>query len=158
MYLLFYNSISGDFYWKVSRSNRVKVGDRAGYLQSNGYITLNIGQKHYLVHRLVWLYRYGRLPTETVDHIDMNRSNNRVENLRLCNRSENQNNSGKHIDNTSGFKGVHKHKKTGKWCAQAGINGKKKYLGLFITPEEASKVYNDYIKIVHGAFYLDTTK
>jgi HNH endonuclease/AP2 domain len=159
--LLEYDTINGGFIWKQPRSNRVKIGDKAGCLQPHGYTSINISKKYYLARRLVWLYHFGVLPSgtgETIDHIDMNRSNNKVENLRLCTRSDNQNNSGKHIDNTSGFKGVHLHRKTGKWCAQVGILGKKKYLGLFSTPEEASLAYNNYVKTVHGEFYRDTTK
>jgi hypothetical protein len=73
-----------------------------------------------------------------VDHIDNNRLNNNIDNLRFASHSENAMNRQIGNRNTSGFKGLTFHKKSNKWMAQLIINGENKYLGLFETIEEAN--------------------
>jgi hypothetical protein len=76
------------------------------------------------------------------DHMNMNKLDNRRENLRICNRSENIRNTGLRSTNSSGYKGVTLHKARNKWRARIRVNGKKKSLGYFATKEEAAKAYN----------------
>lgn len=76
------------------------------------------------------------MPKE-IDHINHNRSDNRLNNLREVTHVENGHNISKKTNNTTGYTGVVYHKATGKWLAQIMINGKNKYLGLFSTIEEA---------------------
>ena len=72
---------NGDIYWKLSRSNVIKVGKKAGYLNPNMYLSTSIDGKLYLNHRLIFLMHYGYLP-KYIDHIDGNHYNNDPANVR----------------------------------------------------------------------------
>jgi hypothetical protein len=139
--ILFYCAITGHFTWLVSTARRIKIGDRAGTPNEKGYIIIQINGKLYRAHRLAWLYVHGYLPTKQIDHKNGIKDDNRIDNLREATNSENHQNKGKRKDNTSGFTGVTFHKPTGKWLAQIGIGGKKHFLGLFNTREEARDAY-----------------
>ena len=100
-------------------------------------------------HKLIMGYKDGL----DVDHIDGNKLNNQRSNLRFCSRSQNLMNRGKNKNNGSGYKGVYWKQKSNKWCAQIGrIGGRKTYLGLFETVEEASLAYRDAAKKLHGQY------
>jgi len=154
--LLKYSPEAGNFIWNAVVGRRIKAGNLAGTPQKRGSISIKIGGRQYLAHRLVWLYVHGEFPSNLIDHIDGNPSNNRLDNIRECTNSENLKNQATSKRNTSGFKGVTFHKLTGKWQAGARLNGKRIHLGLFSTPEEASQVYNDFAKENHGEFYRNT--
>lgn len=147
---------TGIFIWNVQKGQRIKAGDIAGTPQNRGSIVIKINGKQYLAHRLAWLYTHGEFPSRLIDHLDGDPSNNRLNNIRECTNSENLKNQSVSKRNTSGFKGVTFHKLSGKWQAGARLNGKRIHLGLYNTPEEASKVYNDFAKEHHGKFYRDT--
>jgi len=100
------------------------------------------------MHRLVM----NAQPGEQVDHIHHLTLDNRKSELRLCTRSQNQCNTGKHADNTSGYKGVGWHKHNQKWEAQIALDGKKKHLGYFGTPELAHAAYCKAAHELHGDF------
>lgn len=89
---------------------------------------------------------------EHVDHINGNTLDNRRSNLRLVTRSQNMCNRTKQVNNKSGYKGVRSHKASGKWIAEIGISGKRFYLGLHNTPEEAHAAYREAAKNLHGEF------
>lgn len=89
---------------------------------------------------------------ELVDHIDGNGLNNQRDNLRLATHSQNRVNGQLRTDNKSGFKGVKFSPETGKWMARIGINGERKYLGLFKTPEDAHKAYCEEADKIHEDF------
>ena len=93
------------------------------------------------------------MKNQKVDHIDENKANNNVKNLRWATSNENGYNQGKNKTNTSGFKGVSFDKNTNKYQARININGKRKHLGYYKTPEEASKSYEIKAKEIHGDFY-----
>lgn len=93
-----------------------------------------------------------------VDHINGNGLDNRKENLRICNKSQNNGNSKLRVDNTSGFKGVFYHKSTKKWTSQIKINGKRKYLGLFTDKLEAKEAYEKEAKKHLSEFYSEGIK
>jgi hypothetical protein len=93
------------------------------------------------------------MKNQKVDHIDENKANNNVKNLRWATSNENGYNQGKNKTNTSGFKGVHFHKTLKKYAAKIKINGKTKHIGYYETPEDASYAYETKAKELHGDFY-----
>ncbi len=124
----------------LQSKGRKKAGMRAGWLRNDGYIETEVDGKGYKSHRLAWLYIYGNWPAYHIDHIDGDRSNNRLSNLRDVNRFFNsQNQRLPHKINKSGFLGVHKN--GCKFRAQIRVNGKNKHLGLFDDAESAHEAY-----------------
>lgn len=121
---------------------RWSSGKEAGYFVSDGYISVEVGGKSLPSHRIIWEMFNGKIPDGlVVDHIDGDRTNNRIENLRVCTRAENSRNCKKSKANTSGFKGVSR--SGNKWRAQIRVNRKRISLGNFLTKEEAHKAYCD---------------
>ena len=148
--LLHYDQDTGIFTWLISRGNiknGKKINNSAFY-----YTNIKINKKSYRAHRLAWLYVYGFMPTNQIDHINGNKSDNRICNLREVTNQQNQFNSPVRKDNKSGIKGVHWHKKQSKWVANLHINGKQKQLGSFDNLEEAEKVISEARKLHHGEF------
>ena len=132
----------GNLYWKIIKvKNQVKVGDLTGHIHHTGYRLIKINNKMYSSHRLIFLYHYGYLPNE-IDHIDGNRLNNDIENLREVTRSQNQWNRKSNKNSLSIYKGVSWHKPNKKWMSHIGINGKKKHLGLFNLEINATLAYD----------------
>jgi len=131
-----YNFETGIFTWKVRRKNSVNVGAVAGSL-SHGYILIMISGKFYRAHRLAWLYIHGYFPEYFIDHIDRDRSNNRINNLRHVSNQCNVRNSGNRKDNKSGIKGIGWHKATNKWRVRIAVNNKSFELGIFTSFDEA---------------------
>tara|TARA_R110000744_G_scaffold194735_1_gene313664 strand:+ start:272 stop:757 length:486 start_codon:yes stop_codon:yes gene_type:complete len=149
--LLSYNTATGDFTWLVDRNAGSYAGDTAGTLMNKGYIHIKVDGKMYLGHRLAWLYIHGSIPTN-LDHIDGNRVNNKIENLRPASSFQNAHNASIRSDNNSGYKGVGFHSMTGKWRARIRYMNKRKSLGLFDTPELAHKAYCQAADKLHGEF------
>ena len=121
---------TGIFVWN-------KNGDVAGYPKSNGYMQVRIDGKYYLLHRLAWMYIHGEFPNGDIDHINRVRNDNRLNNLRVVNRCENQQNRSIQINNTSGVTGVIYSKKYGTWRARIKANNTYCHLGSFKTFEDA---------------------
>ena len=90
--LLHYDSDTGVFTWRVYRSPGAKKGDVAGCVNEGGYIATQVDRKHYLSHRLAWLYVYGAWPIDEIDHKDGNPANNHIANLRDVTRLTNSQN------------------------------------------------------------------
>ena len=149
--VLNYNQETGVFTWAVSHGWRSKVGSVAGGPHSRGYKDVRVDMKRYLQHRLAWLYIHGRWPANEIDHINGNRDDNRLCNLREATRSQNSRNSRKHNHNTHGFKGVGIHD-PGYWTANIRVNGKSKYLGRFKDPKIAHGAYARAAKKYFGEF------
>ena len=135
--ILDYNSETGIFTWKVRTANRVKVGDVAGYSNGNDYLQISVQSRLYQAHRLAWLHTRGVWPKDQIDHINRNRSDNRISNLREATNKQNQQNTGKQSNNTSGHPGVSWYKRISKWQAQIDHNQKHIHLGYFTDIEEA---------------------
>lgn len=87
-----------------------------------------------------------------VDHINGNKLDNRLKNLRLCTKAENHRNRGLQKSNTSGYKGVHWHKKTKKWLVRIAFNGKRYHLGYFTDIRKAGRAYDAAAKKYHKHF------
>jgi len=112
--------------------SNTKIGDNAGSLhKSTGYLRLNIDNKSYYVHRLIYFYFTGIYTSEfEIDHINRNRLDNRLENLRLVTTSQNQCNVN--------FKGYHK-QKDGKFRVRLSIEGNRITIGYYNTEKEAKE-------------------
>lgn len=122
------------------KSGRWKVcGDKPTH--SDGYGRVGIDGERYLAHRLIWLLTYGEWPENEIDHLDRDSLNNKIENLRVATRLENQHNQGVRKNNTSGYPGVHFHKQSNKYMAYINGNGRRIHLGLYPSAEEAFVAY-----------------
>jgi len=128
----------GNLYWKECIGKRVKIGALAGWTDTE-YKKVRIKNKPYAIHRIIFMMKHGYVP-EQVDHIDGNKFNNCIENLRPANNSTNQQNVGIQKNNKSGIKGVCWHKASNKWVVQLGINGKPKHFGCYFDKEVAKFV------------------
>ena len=129
---------NGCLYWKVSPARRVKVGDRFGSYEPNGYRRGSIHSKYYREHRLIWLWHGLELPEGMqIDHINHNRSDNRIDNLRMVTNQENARNK-KHRPNSKNREhlGV-RQLESGRYCAEIAGSLFYDYLGSFDTLEEA---------------------
>lgn len=135
--ILDYNPDTGIFKWKISPAHNVKKGTVAGSKGTRGYHSICINKKMYLTHRLVWLYVYGYFPENYIDHIDRDKSNNRISNLREVSNQCNQRNCGNWTTNKSGVRGVYWTVKPKRWRAHVTIKGKTYQLGTFKDFDEA---------------------
>ena len=135
--LLHYEPETGIFTWKVGSANQVKAGNIAGSPTGLGYLRIVLQRRGYQAHRLAWLYVYGNWPEGQLDHINRNRSDNRISNLREVSNKQNQQNRSKPSNNSSGHPGVFWHKQHARWQAYITHNQKKAHLGCFTDIEEA---------------------
>jgi hypothetical protein len=149
--LLSYDPDSGHFFWRESGGKR-KIGVPAGCVdrQRGGYVLIGIDRSLHQAHRLAWLYMFGAFPCGHLDHINGDRGDNRIANLRECTRSQNQSNRARQSNNTSGFKGVVLHQ--GKWMARVTYRGKTHYFSGFDTAQEAAAAYDIAAVKIHGRF------
>lgn len=133
-----------------TNSKQRKIGTQVGYKNKYGYIVCKINSKSYYVHRLIWMMFFGSLNGKDIDHINGNRSDNRLENLRLATRTENNRNLRKAKENSkTKLIGSCFHKKSGKFIAQIQNNGKYEYIGLFETAEDAHNAYINRKREIH---------
>jgi hypothetical protein len=151
--LLEYDPDSGIFTWKYTRSNRAVKGSIAGTITEDNYISITINSKIYRAHRLAWFYCFQDWPTNSIDHINGIRSDNRLDNLREVTYTQNSYNTRAHIDSATKVKGVYFNKLNNNYRAQIRYNGKTISLGSFKTVEEASTAYNKKAVELHGEFY-----
>lgn len=147
-----YNRETGLFTRKRSGA-RWKAGQVAGNIRpNNGYVSIKIDKRLYLAHRLAWLYVYGVWPNGDLDHKDTIRTHNWISNLRPATRTQNNANTPRRRDNTSGLKGVTYISRDHIWRAQISIGGKQTYLGSFKTAEAAHAAYCKAAAEIFGKF------
>lgn len=144
-----YCPLTGEFRWSSDGGSRARKGELAGSVNTIGYLVIGVGKKDLLAHRIAWAIVYGSLPP-VIDHVDGNKLNNAIGNLRAANKSLNGANRGAQRNSLSGCKGVSKHHR--KWAATIMINKKSKYLGLFNTKEEAASAYMKAAEAAFGEF------
>lgn len=137
---LHYDPETGLFTRLTSPTHRVKIGGVAGF-KCNGYTRVTLNYKSYAAHRLAWLYVYGKLPENCIDHINRDKSDNRLCNLRDVTHQQNAFNLPLKVTNKHGYTGVEWHKTTKKYRAQIKINYKSMHLGYFDCPQEAHQAY-----------------
>ena len=137
--VLRYEPETGLLFWTDKAHKSVK-NKQAGTQNHLGYIIVLFKSKPYKAHRLAWLLTHGSWPSQMIDHIDGNTSNNVLSNLRDVDNKANQCNRHKaRIDSKSGFMGASPYRN--KWRAQIKRNGVIKYLGLYKTAFEAHEAY-----------------
>jgi len=142
---------TGELVWKVDQGKNKTKGKKLQSISCSGYLRVVINKKGYLAHRLVYLLHAGYLP-DIVDHVDRDKLNNRIENLRAANNLQNCRNSASRKNSTSRYLGVSKVKKYNKWVAQIMIKGKQTNLGWFTDEWEAALAYNTAAKEHFGEF------
>lgn len=136
--LLAYDPETGVFTWLSG----CRKGRPAGTVWDNGYIRIRVNGRYQYAHRLAWFFVHGYAP-KRIDHINNDRKDNRIVNLRECTNQENLFNSTKwRSPTTSKFKGVYWHSQREKWAAHIHHNGKKKSLGLHTSEESAARAYD----------------
>ena len=131
------------------------AGMAAGSLYSNGYRVVRIDGRDYKAHRIIWLCVRGEWPIAQIDHINGIRDDNRYANLREATNAENQHNSKRRADNTSGVKGVHWSKSKRKWRAEIQHKGKRYRVGYFDSKAEAAAAVALKRAELHGEFGRD---
>jgi hypothetical protein len=124
------------------------VGDAIWRKTTQGYAGRTAGSKTLLLHREIM----GAPPGLVVDHRNHNRLDNRRENLRVCPRAGNSQNSTGHKDRRSRFKGVEWDAERGRWAARICANGVRMFLGRYDTEVEAAMAYNAAARDVHGDY------
>lgn len=156
--VLDYDPESGMLSWRVRLSPHCKLGCDAGYITAQGYRAIVIDKMKMPAHHLAWFHFYGSPSESELDHRNLRKADNRIENLRPATRTQNAMNRPRASSNTSGFKGVAKfynRYNRAKWRSQIRVNGKRIFLGLFHTPEEAYEVYRKKVAELHGEFARD---
>lgn len=147
----------GSLYWKAlpPYTRRTKIGNEAGYVRYNKYRMLKIHGKQYRVHRLIWFMHHGSFPPEgmDIDHINRNGLDNRIENLRLATRSQNNVNSSPRRKKTSGLPTGIFISKSGKYYAVAGKDGKLYYSKRTYVMKEAQEWRNRFMTKHFGEFF-----
>ncbi len=128
--LLEFNPNTGVFNW-------IKKNGKVAGCTSRGYVLIKIDGFSYPAHRLVWLLEHGEFPEDCLDHINHDRSDNRLVNLREVSRNENSKNKSLHSNNTSGVSGVTWNENAKRWQAQIKVDRKLIYLGVHIQFSEA---------------------
>lgn len=144
--LFAYDASSGSIRWRCSTNPRIAVGSPAGYVDSHGYVRITVAsangrRRSIAAHRLAWLLTHGRWPAGEIDHVNGQKADNRLANLRDVDRSANAaNRAGPDRDSSTGLLGASRHK-SGKFLAQIRRDGRYHYLGLHATAELAHAAY-----------------
>jgi HNH endonuclease len=147
---LLYIPETGLFYYSGKPRPKIKIGAICGTLRKDGYLSTTLNNKEYLLHRLAYLWCFGYLPSDEVDHIDGNKVNNKIDNLRIVTRTQNNQNRIRAGTNSStGVLGVRTHKD--KFIASLRHNKQSVYLGIFETAEIAYNAYVEAKRKLHEA-------
>lgn len=142
----------GFLYWNMDRGIKTKKGSLAGYFnKSIGRRNIMIDKKMYRYHRIIYLHHHGWM-SKYVDHIDGDKLNNKIENLRSCTSSQNNYNRIIQKNNKSGAKGVHWSTHHNKWYARISVNKKPVYLGTYDNLDDAASAVHEGRKIHHKEF------
>jgi hypothetical protein len=145
--LLHYDPETGAWTWlKLPVKNQLKPGDKAGCINSLGYLKVKIDGRHYAASRLAFLYMRDRWPAAEIDHKDGDPGNGCFSNLREATRSQNMMNTHRWL------KGASWDKRSRKWLGQIMIRGRNIHLGYFDTPEAAHEAYANKALELFGEF------
>ena len=146
--LLLYDSLTGEFTWRIKPCKNLEANTRAGAYRPDGYYYININYVKHYGHHLAWLYMFGSYPYY-LDHIDGNPSNNRIENLRLSSHGQNMHNQKISKANTSGVKGVCFDKNKNRYIADVQCQGISKTKSFSVlkhgSKEKALQLATDFV-------------
>lgn len=147
--LVNYDPETGVFTNKVQRVKSL-AGKVLGFVHPQGYLQARILYKNYLLHRLAWFYVYGEWPSKSIDHINGDKKDNRICNLRDIKQSENMQNIPNALSRSkSKVRGVSWDATRNKWTAHICVDGKQKNLGRFYDLDEAAHVYAQARQVFH---------
>lgn len=152
-----YDPETGIFTW-LTASGSSKIGAVAGnFHPTTGYLRITINRKAHSAHRLAWLYVYGEFPPKGMetDHINHDKLDNRIKNLRIVTQSQNSANSKVYSTNKLGVRGVIQCPRTGRFFARIKHNGKNRHLGTFNTIDEAAARFSQEAKAIWGECFHD---
>lgn len=130
-----YNPLSGALKWKDNHQIRF-IGREAGSINHHGYRRVNLGKTKLHAHQIIWLMIYGELPPCEIDHINGERDDNRLDNLRIASQQQNQQNAGVRIDNLLGVKGV-RLRPSGRYQARVKLTDGSQSVKTFSSPIDA---------------------
>lgn len=148
----------GHLYWKVRPSYKFNIGDRAGSVEKQGYLTIKINGVIWKAHRLAYQWYHGDLEqSDIIDHWDGNKLNNKISNLRPCDNRSNTLRSKTKKNNTSGVPGVYWHKPNCKWSGEYRdkTTGKSKYIGYYTNKYHAYHVAREAMVREYGVDYKE---
>ena len=134
---LSYDLETGVFHWKKNPPFKKVVGRPAGRVTNHGYVQVKFNRRMYSAHRLAWYFVFGKWPDGMIDHINGEKLDNRISNLRIVSNRQNQQNQRVHRDGR--LPGT-RQRANGRWEARVS----NVYLGMFNTPEEAHLAYHQY--------------
>ena len=130
---------TGVFTWRLNRQN-VKAGNVAGTITPRGYCRISVLGRGYAAHRLAWLWVHGVWPSGQIDHINGQRADNRLPNLRDVSAATDSQNQ-RHPQGDNPFLGVSLVRNKNRWIARMRLDGEQRYIGCYATPEEARAAY-----------------
>lgn len=133
---------TGVLSWCKTVSNSAREGQEAGSNHNKGYRFIRYQGKFYFTHKVAWLLFYKDWPSGEIDHINGDKKDNRINNLRVVTRQQQMTNTPSKKNSSSRFKGVTWHKVNKKWRVQIAIKGVKYHLGMFDDEREAALMYN----------------
>lgn len=149
-----YDLMSGEAYWLerpvdhfdsyktyIMWNSKFAFGKVGNLHKRTRYYHTSLNGERYTLHRLIWKWWYGSDPLE-IDHIDRNRTNNRIVNLRSITNAQNTQNRTLSSNNTSKYSGVSF--RNGRWSARTNLNKKRIWLGLYSSPEEAAEAIKEF--------------
>lgn len=157
--LLDYEPDTGLFRWKPREGstreekifNSRFAGTIAGTINGHGYIQINISGRLHKAHRLAWFFVHGNCPP-LIDHINRDKTDNRLSNLREATKAQNAVNSGATSRSKTGVKGVCWSDKENKWVAYIRVDGRSKRIGAFADISAAASAYRNHAISLHGDY------
>jgi hypothetical protein len=151
-----YDPESGRFTWAKQQSPAVKMGQSAGcVMRSTGYLVIGFEGTLHRAHRLAWAYVHGKAPEGHIDHINRNKTDNRISNLRCVSASENSQNILR-IRRGKVQHGIDFNSRTNRYRARISVDGRRLCLGHFATADEAQATYIAAKLRMHPAFSSHT--